>query len=352
MRRSLVTLCVLFALASSVRAQTVLFSDSFESGLGQWTATGLWNLQSRSDSCGSLAAPFPDGQFCAYYGIPGACNYDTGTNPNSGALTLNVPIHLPSGGPAASLRCWTRAQTEGCPVQNEFDNFNIDVSNNGGATWTTRGRVCSGKFGPPFAWEPRGIDLSSYLGQSVLVRFTFDTVDAFNNDTLGAFVDRVEVRLEAGQPTCATTCPCAGPFNAPSVGYGGISGCTNSVRHQGELAGGGAPSVSNDTLSLVAIGLPPSTVAILYQSDTSDNGAFAGDGRFCLAGSPLMLEVLATSTGTVSFPGPGSPALSVRGSVPPGGGAKHYQATYRDPAVYCTPSFFNQTNAYTITWTP
>jgi hypothetical protein len=346
--RALLTL----ALAAPAGAQTVLFSDSFENGLGNWNATGLWNLQSQADSCGSFVVPFPDGQFCAYYGIPGVCNYDTGTAPNSGSLTLNAPIQLPAGAPAASLHCWTRHMTEGCGPGNIYDIFNIEVSANGGGSWTALGLRCTGKLEAPFAWEPRGIDLTPYLGQAVLVRFRFDTVDPLHNDSLGAFVDKVEIRLEAGHAFCATTCPCVGPFNVPVIGYGGISGCTNSARGDGELAGGGTPSVSSDSLVLIASHLPPSSVAILYQSDTSSSGAFAGDGRFCLTGTRIPLQVLPSSNGAVAFPTPSSPPLSVLGNVPPTGGTRLYQVTYRDPALYCTPSPFNQTNGYSIAWTP
>jgi len=101
----------LFALPAS--AQTVLFSDGFENGLANWSTTGLWHLVDTSDTCGALAAPFPEGTHCAYYGIPGACNFDTGVW-NSGELTLLTPIVLPAAGPAVSLHCWTQQKSESC----------------------------------------------------------------------------------------------------------------------------------------------------------------------------------------------------------------------------------------------
>jgi hypothetical protein len=54
-----------------------------------------------------------------------------------------------------------------------------------------------------------------------------------------------------------------------------------------------------------------------------------------------------------NYPGVGDEPISVRGAIPPSGGARVYQVWYRnsDP-VFCTPSFFNMTNAIAATWIP
>jgi hypothetical protein len=343
----------LSAAALPARAQTVLFSEGFENGLANWSATGYWHLESDSDPCASQVAPFPEGNHCAYYGIASTCNYDDFPAPsNSGELTLLAPIALPAGAAAATLHCWTRHETEACGDSALFDLFNVEISTNGGASWTVVGSRCYAKFGPDDEWSPRGIDLGAYLGQSLLLRFRFDTVDFFFNDYRGAFVDRIELRLEAGQPFCASTCPCEGPFNWPSIGYGGMTGCTNSRSRFGELAGGGTPSVANDSVVLTASELSTRSVALFLQSDGHNAGSFNGDGRFCLTGAPLHLAVRAAPLGSVSLPGPGDPPLSVLGAVPAAGGTRHYQVVYRDPANWCTSATFNHTNGYTITWTP
>jgi hypothetical protein len=279
------------------------------------------------------------------------CNYDTGTA-NSGDLTLLAPIALPASGPAASLHCWTRHQTESCGPGNQFDLFDVQVSTDGGASWTDVGRRCDLKIEAPDVWSPRGIDLTPYLGQSILVRFHFDTVDDVFNDHRGAFVDKVELRLEAGQPFCTSICPCFGPFNDTGIGYGGMSGCTNSQSREGELAGGGTPSVANDTVMLTASELVSRSVALFLQSDGHGLGSFSGDGLYCLTGSPLKLAVRAAPLGAVSLPGPGDPPLSVLGAIPATGATRHYQVVYRDPTSWCTDATLNHTDGYTITWTP
>jgi hypothetical protein len=347
--RTIVCLC---AAVLPARAQSVIFSEGFENGLSNWSATGLWHLVDTGDACGAQVAPFAEGNYCAYYGVPGACNYETGGVPNSGELTLLAPIALPAVGPGLRLRCWTRHETEFCGEAALYDRFDVKISTNGGASWILVGSRCYAKFGPDDEWSPRGIDLHAYLGQSILVRFVFDTVDNFDNFHRGAFVDKVEVRVEAGQPFCAGACPCAGPFNFPVIGYGGISGCTHSESQFGELAGGGTPSVANDTVVLTANEMSSRSVALFIQSDTHGNGSFLGDGRYCLTGTPLRLGARSAPSGSASLPGPGEPPLSLLGGVPPIGAVRDYQVVYRDPASWCTAATFNYTNGYTITWTP
>lgn len=351
MRLLLRTIACLGFAALPARAQSVFYSESFESGLGNWTATGLWHLESDTDACASQVAPFPDGSHCAYYGVAGACNYETGA-PNSGTLTMNAPIAIPSGGPAVQLHCWTRHETEFCGDASLYDLFNIEASTNGGSSWSVIGSRCYIKFGPEDEWSVRGISLNAYQGQSLLLRFRFDTVDDFDNGHRGAFVDKIELRVECGQAFCASFCPCEGPFNRPNIGYGGISGCTHSQAREGELAGGGTPSVSNDTAVLTASELSTRSVALFLQSDGQNNGAFNGDGRYCLTGAPLHLAARAAPLGSVSLPGSGDPPLSLLGGIPPAGATRHYQVVFRDPANWCTSATFNYTNGYSITWTP
>src|SRR5262245_2457486 len=126
--------CWMLGTASPSRAQAVLFSEGFENGFTKWNVTGLWILQSDTSPCGTLAAPYPEGQNAAYYGIFGSCTYDIPLTANSGELTLVDPVQIPAAGPAASLRCWTMHETEDCGSSG-FDLFEIDISTNGGSSW-------------------------------------------------------------------------------------------------------------------------------------------------------------------------------------------------------------------------
>ncbi len=342
-----------FVLAVPAPAQTVLFSDGFENGLSNWSTTGLWHLVDDTDACGALVAPFPEGTHGVYYGIGGACNFDTGAT-NSGELTLLTPITLPAAGSVASLRCWTRHQTENC-FNSDWDTFDIEISLNGGTSWTVLAHRCDLDIPTPEDWEPRNVDLTPYLGQSILVRFKFDTVDSFWNDFLGAWVDRVEIRLEAGHSFCANGCPCANQpsfYYDPVISYGGWTGCMNSQGQQAELVGSGTPSVSSDSLVLTASSMRTPTMVTFLQSTGFTYGNLNGDGRLCLAGTSRRLSTQPARTGTASIPGPGSSPISILGLIPVTGATRYYQAIYRDPAVWCTSVRLNFTDGYAITWTP
>lgn len=338
-------------LAAAAHAQVPVFTDGFENGLSNWTTTGLWNLEADSDSCGAQRAPFPDGTHCAYFGIDGQCNFATGAGV-SGDLQLAAPVAIPTGFHAVTLHCWMLQDTEPCSTAPTYDVSSVDVSSDGGSNWTTVGLRCLGDHGATSFWNPRGIDLTSYAGQSILLRFRFDSVDDFANTGLGVMVDRVTIQGESGAPFCTLSCPCGGPFHDPIVQQGGYSGCRNSFQRDGELAGSGSTSVANDGLVLRATDLPPSSAALLVQASAFGSGGFDGEGRACLVGGLTRLGTQVASAGVVAFPPSSAPPLSIAGAVPLGGGTRHYQVRYRNVASYCNASNFNWTNGYTIVWAP
>lgn len=143
-------------------------------------------------------------------------------------------------------------------------------------------------------------------------------------------------------------CPCTNG----SAGHG----CENSfATGGGVLSATGSANLANDTLVLVASGLPPTTSVLFFQGDgqiAAGNGVVFGDGIRCAGGSIVRLGSKITSGGTASFGhGIGSdPDVSVRGQVPAGGGTRYYQAWYRNAASFCTSSTFNLTNGLSLVW--
>jgi len=115
-----------------------LFQESFENGLAGWAATGLWNAESATDTCGATQTPFPDGSGVAYYGIDGACDYQTGSS-NSGAISWNGWVDLPVGAASIAVRFWSRSETEHCwqnwDVHRVFLLFETGSSNSGAISW-------------------------------------------------------------------------------------------------------------------------------------------------------------------------------------------------------------------------
>jgi len=169
---------------------TVIFSDDVESGVGGFTATGLWHIE---DSC------VPDSRSGAhswYYGRNGWCDYDTGVA-NSGTLTTPVISSLPQD---ASLEFWQRRQTE--PAF-PYDQTRVQVQADGGGfdalsqiydnsnAWLFSDDLVGAS---PAYGQFDSLDLSAYTGQDVEVRFLFDTIDDQENNHTGWMVDDVTIR--------------------------------------------------------------------------------------------------------------------------------------------------------------
>src|SRR5262249_26473819 len=102
------------ALASVAGAQTVLFHEDFENGLGNWSTSAQWHQADANDVCGALVAPFPSGAKSAQFGhvTSSSCSFN-GWIP--GDLTLLVPIAIPASATDVRLRYETFEQTE-CPT--------------------------------------------------------------------------------------------------------------------------------------------------------------------------------------------------------------------------------------------
>ncbi len=146
-----------------------------------------------------------------------------------------------------------------------------------------------------------------------------------------------------------TPCPCG---NSGAAGRG----CANSVDAAGGLlAATGLASVSSDSFLVAGSGMPVSSA--LYFQGTSliagGSGQAFGDGLRCAGGTVVRLETKTNFGGGSQYPAVGDPPISVRGLIPLLGGARVYQVWYRNSAPgFCTPAFYNLTNAIAATWIP
>lgn len=343
------------ASAPSATAQQVVFQDGFENGLANWTATGLWNLEASTDTCGFQAAPFPEGTQAAWYGhLSFGCNYSTGTQ-NSGQLELSSWIQLPLA-MSVSLHFWMSSETEYCYEDrfslSPYDRHFVYVLAQGGANTTVW--LCP-QFGSPgtqdLPWHERRMDLSAYRGQLVRVGFAFDTSDEVLNDLRGWYVDDVRILAEPGSRVCPGTgfdsgCPCV-PWYLMVAG-----GCRNSTTQSAVMYTNGSVSVAADTLQVRADHMPSDTIALLSQSSTQGTTVTFGDGVSCTGGTMIRLGIVQASSGVATWPPSGTPSISQRGLLPPGGGIRYYSVLYRDAPNYCTPATFNATETQRIQWVP
>jgi hypothetical protein len=333
-------------------AQSIVFQEGFESGFAQWTATGFWNHELATDSCGVQAAPFPEGAGAAWFGHASGCNFEDLTfGGPSGTLTSNTWVTLPSGAGSVSLYFKSWVDSEYC--WGGWDVHEVVVTAVGGPNTGFTQHLCTsdGPIAALLSWHERRIDLTAYSGAQVRIAFGFFANDAGINDGLGWLIDDVRIVVEPG----VTFCPSANPNNTcpcdPAFGVGG--GCFNALKKSATLFSSGVASVAADSLAFSAAEMPPGTAATLFQGSSSSAPLPLGDGLFCVTGSLTRLGTRFAPTGTTGWPVPNTDSLSVSGFVSPAGGDYFYQAIYRDAVpTHCTSATFNLTSAQRVTWTP
>ncbi|HYE07346.1 MAG TPA: Ig-like domain-containing protein, partial [Planctomycetota bacterium] len=136
----------------------------------EWIADGLWHRCDRGRT--------DDDAW--YYGREDTRKFDTGGR-NRGEL-ISDQVVVPLADPTLAL--WYRRQTEGGTT---YDISQVAVSNDGGASWSTVGAF----YDSTNTWVPVSIPLSAWAGQSVRIRFLFDTLDSIGNAYEGWYVDDV-----------------------------------------------------------------------------------------------------------------------------------------------------------------
>jgi PKD repeat protein len=129
----------------------------------------------------------------------------SGTYANSQDAYLTSPA-VDLGAPGHGYRLRFREWYE---TESGYDYCHVQVSTNGGSTWTT---VRSGASGSSGGWVLRDLDLSSYSGSAFKVRFWFHTDS--NTVDEGWYLDDVEVsRSEACAPDPLTCTAVGSPLD-------------------------------------------------------------------------------------------------------------------------------------------
>jgi hypothetical protein len=167
------------------------------------------------------------------------------------------------------------------------------------------------------------------------------------------------MQLELFQPPSATgttycfgdgsgaTCPC---FNDAITGRG----CGNLLYPMGaRLTASGTASVSSDTLVLSASSM--SGAQSWYFQATAQAADPMGYGILCIGGSYIRIGQKGLVSGSSTNPSGVDFPLSLKGAIPPAGGTRYYQVSYRQANPPCSPpptSNTNRTNGLEIVWTP
>jgi hypothetical protein len=176
----------------------ILFGEDFEWGQ-RWSSSGLWH-----SVVGYLDISDPYSRnhsqiYSMWYGQNGTGDYDTGTR-TTGSISTTQPIYIPNTGGSVSVSFWSWEQTEetgagGCALPPELCNFDLrelyisgTLSTHWTQLWSTQSTsTVEGD------WHQVVADISAYKGESVHLRFTFDSVDNKFNDNEGWYLDDIAI---------------------------------------------------------------------------------------------------------------------------------------------------------------
>nr|MDA3799056.1 immune inhibitor A [Kiritimatiellia bacterium] len=143
------------------------FVDDFESGTGSWTSDGGW---------GTTTVKY----FSPTHALTDSPNFFY-TNNTDSAIQLAVPVDLTSASLPA-LQFYHRYS-----IENGYDNGVVEVSTDDGVTWEVPELVSY--TGNSTEWSREQLDLSAYLGESIIVRFRIVTDGSVIRD--GWYIDDV-----------------------------------------------------------------------------------------------------------------------------------------------------------------
>ena len=179
------------------------FTDTFDTDLG-WNVTGSatdghWDrgIPAGGGDRGDPASA-PDGSYCYL-----TDNVDGNSDVDGGATVLTSPI-LDGSGEGAMLTYWRWFHNSfgGSPFEDEFT---VEISGNGGSSWTVLEVVGPGGGEVSGGWYEVSFDLSNVSGYSpsanTRVRFTAE--DSGDGSVVEAGVDDVRISAIICDPPCA-----------------------------------------------------------------------------------------------------------------------------------------------------
>jgi bacillopeptidase F (M6 metalloprotease family) len=155
-------------------APPILLSEDFEGSYAGWTLTGDWQAGTPSYTGPSAAY---QGTRCAGTVINGYYHDNTTSQLTSPAVTI------PAAVAQATLSYYEWYSTESC-----CDYLTVYISTNGGSSWTT---LQPGRSGNNATWTRQAVDLSSYIGTTIRLRFTFGTDGSVVN--AGWYLDSLSI---------------------------------------------------------------------------------------------------------------------------------------------------------------
>lgn len=320
-----------------VGSEVVVASYDFEAGGTQgWSvgspndaSTGTWE---RGNPIGTEAQTEDDhtpgqGNNTCWFTGQGSNGGSVGENDvDGGTTTVLSPIFDLDGASAATIRYWRWYSNDAGSAPNA-DVFEIDLSNDGGSSWTSAEVVGPSGAQTSGGWHEATIHPESVLPLTSQMRMRFRASDLDSGSIVEAALDDFTVRyIEAGD------CP------APEL-Y--CSTSPNSVGAGAVIATSGSTGVADNTFALHASGVPAGNFGLFFYG-SAQNAVPLGEGTLCIAAPFTRLNVQqADGAGNVTH------ALSFGGGLTAGTNW-NFQFWYRDPAG--GPVGFNLSDAVSVSF--
>ncbi len=156
-----------------------IFYEDFENG-NPWNTSGLWHLTQDSDQYGDSSS----GSKAMWYGQDSTGNYDTGSHTTGILTSPTIDLNGVSGA-TLSFEHWFKTEDH----EGEYDWCKVTV--NGDQVYYRD--TSDDNVGSENNFVKETIDISGYAGQTIQVKFIFDSVDDYDNDYRGWYIDDVTV---------------------------------------------------------------------------------------------------------------------------------------------------------------
>ncbi|SNQ60093.1 right-handed parallel beta-helix repeat-containing protein [Candidatus Methanoperedens nitratireducens] len=182
------------ALNTTSETGSIYYFD-VESGQGGWQTDGLWHITTNRYNS-------PGHSF--WYGDEATKTYNTGAA-NSGSLISPEIILQDNSQPVLDFWSWYRTEHS-----EDSDTKLVQISVNNGP-WTDLLKITDARS----TWNKESIYLSDYAGNTIRLRFLFDTMDDKLNNYEGWYVDDISLSLRESAPASMPE-PASAPQPAPA----------------------------------------------------------------------------------------------------------------------------------------
>lgn len=270
---------------------TVVRSDEMEAvdgwvggAPGDTATTGMWE---RGNPNGTSAQPEDDhtvaGVNCWFTGQanPGA---GVGSNDVDGGFTTLLSPQFDLSASSAPILSYYRwySNDQGGSANNDV--FDVEISSNGGGSWSLLERVGPSGAGTSGGWVQATFDLSAIVPLTSQVQLRFIASDLGNGSIVEAAIDDLKIE----------DLNCVGP-----IGSMYCTAVPNSTGNVGTILAIGSNQASANDLDLLAVGLPPQQFGLWVVSAAQAFVPAAGgsQGNLCVGGNTGRYNSQVASSG-------------------------------------------------------